>query len=297
MSSKGTILFGGSGFLGSNILRLRPDFISVGRTPPPTGNRHVPIASVGDLSCLASLEFDQVIFVIGHSDHYGLDKEVLQPGEWNAFDYHTMPLIQALEQLKQRPIRKFIHFSTVLLYDELRIKLPASESEPINPYRNRYLMSKYLAEEVSKYYARWMPVATVRLANMYGPWPRKRYDLIHTLCWSLLANGRASMWTAKPQRDFIYVEDAAAAVVQLLDSDAAGTFNLGSGIATPVSEVRDILAEVSGCPIDVLDRQVNGPLRFWCDIGALKSAIRWQPQWSIREGIRRTFEIMGSYNQ
>jgi nucleoside-diphosphate-sugar epimerase len=269
--------------------------ISVGRNPPPTGNRHVAVPSLADLDALKDVPFDKVVYIIGNTDHHNLEKQTVPRGEPTAFDYHLTPLVQTLEQLKERPIRRFIHFSTILLYDDRKIALPVSEHAPIDPYKNRYVLSKYLAEEASKFYARWMPVVTVRLSNIYGPTPLRRYDLIHVLCRTLLTEGRARVWSTRPERDFIYVEDVADAVVKLLDSDYAGTLNLGTGTMTPVRRVVDLLRELSGCPIEDLDVPVPGPMRFQCDRTTLDRIIDWTPKVDVNEGVRRTWEAMRSY--
>ncbi len=291
----GTILFGGSGFLGPYILAQDPTIISVGRTPAATGNRHVPIQSLADLNCLRDVPFDKVIYIIGNTDHHNLEKDVVPRDEETAFDYHVVPLLKTLEQLKQYPIRKFVHFSTILLYDEKRLTLPVSEKSPVDPYKNRYVLSKYLAEEALNFYRRWIPIINVRLSNIYGPTPLQRWDLIHVICRELLRNGKAQMWSTRPERDFVYVEDAARAVIKLLDADYNGTLNLGTGTLTSVARVRDILKKVSGCPIDVLDVPVQGPLQFQCDMTTLRRLIDWTPQYSIDEGICRTYETMASY--
>ena len=291
----GTILFGGSGFLGPYILRENPAMISVGRTPPPTSNRHIQVASLENLDALRQVAFDKVIYIIGNTDHYNLEKETVPRGEPTAYDYHVLPLIRTLEQLKERPLKKFIHFSTVLLYDETKFSLPVSEHSPINPYKNRYVLSKYMAEEASKFYARWMPIITVRLANIYGPTPLERFDLIHMLCRQLLAEGKAQMWSTRTKRDFIYIQDAAQAIVKLLDTDYTGTLNLGSGTMTPVARVKEILEAVSGGRIEVMDVPVTGPPEFQCDMTTVNRLIDWKPRYTVDEGVRVTYETMKSY--
>jgi UDP-glucose 4-epimerase len=287
---EGTILFGGSGFLGPYILAQDPRIISVGRRPPATSNRHIHIDSLADLDVLRDVAFDKVVYIIGNTDHHNLEKRVVPRGEPTAFDYHVAPLLQTLEQLKERPLRKFIHFSTVLIYDEKNITLPVSEASPIDPYRNRYVLSKYLAEEALKFYARWVPIINVRIANLYGPTPLERYDLIHTVCRRLVEHGRAEIWTTRPSRDFIYVEDAARATIELLDADYTGLVNLGTGTMTQVARVVEILREVSGGTIVDLDRPVSGPARFQVDVRTIGRIIDWRPDVTIEEGIRRTFE-------
>lgn len=294
---KGTILFGGSGLLGSYILERYPQIVSVGRTPPRAPNRHIQVPSLADLDVLNDVEFDKVIYIVGNTDRYNLEKRVVPRGEPNAFDHHLFPLVQTLEQLKERPLTKFIHFSTILIYDEKRITLPVSEHAPIAPYRNRYVASKYLAEEACKFYAQWVPIINVRMSNLYGPTPLRRYDLIHRLCRQLLDEGRSEIWSRKPERDFIYVADAAQAVVRLLEADYAGTLNLGAGEMTPVGAIVDALMDVSGYPITELDRPVEGPMQFQCDMTTLRRLIDWSPSVSPVEGARRTYQTMKAYRE
>lgn len=288
---QGTILFGGSGFLGPYILANYPNIISVGRSPCPTANRHIHVDSLADLSALKDVQFDKVILIIGNTDHYAMERDTIPAGEPTAFDYHTIPLIQVMEQIKGRNISKFIHFSTVLIYDEHKLQLPVSEHSPIDPYKNRYVMSKYLGEEICKFYRNWMPIINVRFCNLYGPTPLERFDLIHKVVGQLARTGEAQIWSSKPARDFIYVEDAAHAIVDMLEADYDDTLVLGSGQMTKVSHVVEILREVTGLPVTVLDKPVSGPMEFQADISTLRRVTGWEPRISIREGIRRTWEF------
>lgn len=289
---EGTILFGGSGFLGPYILERCPAMISVGRTKPPTSNRHIHIDSLANLEALRETKFEKVIYIIGNTDHHNLERECLSRGEPTAFDYHVVPLLQTMEQLKHYPLKKFIHFSTILIYDEKKISLPVNEHAPIDPYKNRYVLSKYVAEEACKFYSRWVPIINVRFSNLYGPTPLQRYDLIHVLSHKLLEEGKGQVWSTKPMRDFIYVEDAARAIVQLLEADYTGTLNLGTGTMTSIRKIIDILQETSGCPITDLEQGVQGPMRFQCDMTTMYKLIDWRPQISIEEGVQRTFGFM-----
>lgn len=291
---EGAILFGGSGFLAPYILETHPEMVSVGRTPPSTPNRHVQVDSLADLDAVRELEFDKVIYIVGHTDHHAMEREQIPRGEPTAYDYHVLPFLQTMEQLKQYPIRKLIQFSTSLVYDETRITLPVAEDAPIDPYKNRYVFSKYLVEEAAKFYAHWVPIITVRMGNLYGPTPLRRYDLVHVLAHQLLDEGKGEVWSTEPARDFIYVEDAARAIVKLLDTDYTGIVNLGSGTMSSVRTVVDVLEEVSGGRVTDLRRPVPGPMRFRYDLSLLHSLIDWEPDYSIEAGVRRTFEVMAA---
>lgn len=290
-----TILLGGSGFFGTHILENYPEIISVGRTPPVTNNRHVQIDSLADLHALRDIQFDKVIYLIGHSDNYTMAKETLAPGEPSAFDYHLFPTIQVMEQLKQFPITKLIHFSTILLYDPARITVPVSETAPVDPYRTRYVLSKHMSEEACRFYSRWIPIINVRISNTYGPTRLKRFDLINVLIRQILETGRGSVWSTRPSRDFIHVEDVAHAAVKLLDSDYVGTVNLGTGVMTQVRSIVELVQELSGCEIEDQDCEVSGPMRFQCDMRTVNRIIDWKPSYSIRDGVSQTYSLMKSW--
>ena len=296
-NGSGTILFGGSGFLGHHILENYPGIISVGRTPPQTSNRHIQIDTLANLDSLRDLAFDKVIFIIGNSDRINMEKEDIPKGEQTPFDYHLFPLVQTLEQLKFYPIKKFIHFSTVVLYDENKMTIPVSENAPVNPYKNRYVLSKFMAEEACKFYGRWLPIITVRLSNMFGQTHLYRFDLIHLIIRQLLDNGKAQVASTKPARDFIYVEDSAHAVVKLLETDYTGILNLGTGTQTFVREIVDVLREISGCLITDLNQPVSPPMCFQCDMTTINHLIDWKPRYTTEEGVRRTFELMKAWKE
>lgn len=290
-----TILFGGSGFFGTHILENYPHIISVGRTPPATGNRHVRIESLADLRALRDVKFDKVIYLIGHSDNHGTERRAPDPGEPSTFDYHLFPTLQVLEQLRDYPITKLIHFSTILLYDPVRLSLPVSETASIDPYQNRHVLSKHMSEEACRFYSAWIPIINVRISNTYGPTRLRRHDLINTLIRQVLETGRGSVWSTKPYRDFIHVDDVAHAVVRLLDSDYTGTVNLGTGTMTQVRAIVDLIQELSGCEIEDQDCEVDGPMRLQCDMSTLSGIIDWKPGFSIGEGVSQTYSLMKSW--
>lgn len=292
-----TILFGGSGFLGRCILENYPGIVSVGRTDPLTSNAHIQIETLANLEVLREVDFDKVIFIIGHSDRYSLEKETLDRNKPTAFDYHVTPLIQAMEQLKQYPITRALHFSTVLLYDRAHLRLPVDELAPIDPYRTRHVLSKHIAEELCRFYSQWIPIINVRLSNVYGPTRLERYDVVHCLVRQLLEKREATVWSTRPSRDFIFVEDVAHAVVKLLDADVTGTLNLGSGTMTSVSTIVELLREISGCPIYDESREVEGPMKFVCDMTRLNSLIDWTPSYSTEQGVHRTYELMSQWSR
>lgn len=288
-----TILFGGSGFFGPVILNKDKDIISIGRTPPPkeTLNQHIYLKSLDNLDKLDKLDFDKVIFLIGSSNHHEIN---LKPTM--GVDFNVYPIQKILDYLKLRKIKKFICFTTILLYDQSKMKLPVSEGQDINPFTNKYIFSKYLSEQIVKFYSEAVPSIIVRLSNIYGYTKLRRPDLVPTIMQDIFEKENVKIWNNKPERDFIFTEDAADAVLKLINSNFTGTVNLGSGKKCSLKEMTDIIEKVSGKKIISEDKQVSGPMKFVTDISKLQKLINWEPKYSLKEGLEKTYNIMKEYH-
>lgn len=284
-----TVLFGGSGFLGPVILEKYPEVVSIGRTPPPShiSNRHIQIDSVDDLTILDGEEIDNVIFLIGSSDHHYLNSSVTA-----GIDLNVYPLKKALAYFSKRKLNKFICFTTILLYDVNKMALPVSEDQGIYPYLNEYVFSKFLSEKVVEFYADRVPSIIIRCSNIYGPTKLVRPDLVPTLIQKILSPNEASVWSKKPVRDFIYLEDAADAIMLLMNTPHTGPVNLGTGSPCSIGHIAEILKNCSGKETVDLDMEVSGPMNFSCDMSLLNRLTGWKPKFAIEQGIEKTYHRM-----
>lgn len=289
---KNTILFGGSGFFGPIILKKYPKIISVGRSKPPKSvkNKHIQISSLNNLKKLDKIKFDKVIFLIGSSNHHIINKNINI-----GIKYNFEPMIKIMEYLKNKKIKKFICFTTILLYENDKPNKKIGEKYKTNPYRNNYIFSKHLLEEVVRFYQPLIPGVIVRLSNIYGYSKLKRPDLVPTLMQNIFKKKKNYIWTDKPIRDFVFAEDAAEAVVKLLNSKFVGTINIGSGKSNSVKKLTEIISKLSNKKIYSLDKKVSGPYKFLNNINLLKKVIRWKPKYTLKKGLTKTFNIMKNY--
>jgi len=240
---KKTLLFGGSGFFGPVILSKNPDIISVGRTKPPIEckNKHIQLDDLNQINILDDLEFDKVIFLIGSSNHHEINLKNNM-----GIDLNVYPLNTALSYFEKRKIKKFMCFTTILLYDQTKFQLPVGEDQEINPFINKYVFSKYLSEQTVKYFSKTVPSIIVRLSNIYGATRLRRPDLIPTIMQDLFEKEKISIWNDQPKRDFIFTEDAADAVLKLIESKFEGIINLGTGKMSSLKEICEIIERLSG---------------------------------------------------
>jgi len=289
-----TILLGGSGFLGPVILSKDPEIISVGRSPIESflKNKHLDLPNLDNLEKLDNLDFDKVIFLIGSSNHHEINQKITM-----GIDYNVYPLQKILKYLSNRKLKKFICFTSMLLYDQTKLQNPVDEKQIINPYTNDYIFSKFLSEEIVKYYEKKVPSIIVRLSNIYGYTKLIRPDLVPTLMQNVLNKDDVTIWNDKPKRDFIFTEDAADAILKLINTDYTGIINLGTGEMNSIKTITNEVKKLSGKNIISLDKPVSGPMELSVDITLTKKLINWSPRFSLKEGLKKTFDIMRSYHQ
>ena len=293
---KKTILIGPTGFLGPSFLKFDPSITAVGRSNLPAGltNRLVKIGTDLDFSPLDDLEFDNVIFLIGSSDH-----KILNADPTMAIEKNVLALSRFLHYLKEsdRKVNKIVNFTTMLQYDSLKMNIPCDESQDRNPYVNNYVMSKFVSELITEQYRDTFPIIDVRISNVYGPTSLYRPDIVPSLIWQLLETGEASVWNMSPKRDFIFVEDAVVAVLKLINSSYSGPVNLGSGVSSSVRELCACLERLSGTHITDQGVAVSGHMEFCQDLSLIKKIIDWEPQFSLRRGLEVTYREMESVHK
>ena len=289
-----TILLGGSGFLGPVILSKDPQIISIGRTPIESSlkNKHLDLPSLDNLKKLDNLDFDKVIFLIGSSNHHEINKKITM-----GIDYNVYPLQKILKYLSNRKLKKFICFTSMLLYDQSKLQNPVDEKQIINPYTNDYIFSKFLSEEIVRYYEKKVPSIIIRLSNIYGYTKLIRPDLVPTLIQNVLNEDEVTIWNDKPKRDFIFTEDAADAILKLINTDYTGIINLGTGEMNSIKTITSEVKKLSGKNIRSLDKPVSGPMELSVDTTLIKKLIDWRPKFSLKQGLKKTYDIMKNYHQ
>ena len=106
---------------------------------------------------------------------------------------------------------------------------------------------------------------------------------------------KVEIWSNKPKRDFIFTEDAADAVLRLLETDFTGILNLGSGKMSSLKLISQIIEDLSGKKIVSKDKVVSGPMEFNTNIKKISEITGWKPKFDIKKGLEKTFDIMRSY--
>jgi UDP-glucose 4-epimerase len=98
----------------------------------------------------------------------------------------------------------------------------------------------------------------------------------------------------KPTRDYIHVADITAAMLRA--EGVRGTFNVATGIETPVSRLFEILAEESGSSAEPEQLPLReGELERSCmDPSHASRELGWEPKVGLEEGLRQTYRELVS---
>ncbi|MBZ0211761.1 MAG: NAD(P)-dependent oxidoreductase [Hyphomicrobium sp.] len=135
--------------------------------------------------------------------------------------------------------------------------------------------------------------AWARLFFPYGP-DEPAGRLIPGAIECILQRREFACTDGRQTRDFIYVTDVADALCTLLQSDALGAFNIGSGAAT---ELRDVVSRIAnrlrGAELvcfGARPRPPNDPDFVVADRTSMQRACGWSASVSLEDGLDRTID-------
>jgi len=139
-------------------------------------------------------------------------------------------------------------------------------------------------------------------ANLYGP--RDDFDLatahvipalIHRIIDARQAGDKSvTIWgDGTPTRDFLYVEDAAQAVVDAAEKyDGCEPLNIGTGEETSISNLTAQICALTGYHgfLNLDKKKPNGQLRRALDSALAKKAIGYEPKTKLADGLAKTIK-------
>ena len=100
----------------------------------------------------------------------------------------------------------------------------------------------------------------------------------------------------RPKRDFIYIEDLLNAIILTLQEEKGiKIYNVGSGISISVKEIIEMLMEVTNIKKNIKTKEEsrrNEVLDVRADITKINNELGWKPQFTFREGIIETIELL-----
>ena len=170
---------------------------------------------------------------------------------------------------------------------------------PVGP-RGVYDEAKRFAEAMTMAYCRYHDLDTriVRIFNTYGPRMRPNDGrVVSNFIVAALANEPITVYGDGTQtRSFCFVDDQVRGIVALLESGEHDPVNIGSAFEFTVTELAEIVLEVtgSGSPVRYLPLPVDDPRRRRPDTTRAQELLGWNATVALREGVAETADYFRS---
>ncbi len=246
---------------------------------------------------------DIVIHLAAEVGGIGANEE--HPGR---FFYANMAMgLNLIEEARKRGVGKFVQVGTVCAYPKF-CELPFREESLWAGYPEEtnapYGVAKRALGVMLDAYRREYGFNGVYLipVNLYGP--GDNFDLrtshviaamIRKFC-DAVDQGRevVECWgTGKASREFLYVDDAAEAIVAAAEvHNNSQPINLGSGREITIADLATLIARLCGFDGKILwdAKRSDGQPRRRLDTTRAETLLGWRAKVDLEEGLRRTIE-------
>lgn len=202
-------------------------------------------------------------------------------------------------QLCKFYMTKLVYMSTCMVYSKAINNNGISENHPTCP-SSPYAASKLAGEQLalSFYYAYNLPVTILRPFNTYGPYQKQNSEggVISIFINKKLMKKSLEIYGDGSQtRDFLYVTDCAAFVVNAGYSDNTNgrIINAGSGSDISITDLAKLIA------LDAVDIKYIPHIhpqseikKLLCNSQYAEIILEWKPKVSLADGIARTEEFL-----
>ncbi|MEK7203621.1 MAG: NAD-dependent epimerase/dehydratase family protein [Patescibacteria group bacterium] len=217
------------------------------------------------------------------------------------FEENMLLQMYPIKAAFENKVKKFLQGSTVCVYPhDAIIPTPESEGEKGRPEDTNegYGWAKRMGEVLAKFYhQKGMPVVVSRFSNAYGP--RDHFDLkiahvIPAFIVKCLKNKNVEVWgTGKQTRSFLYVEDAAEALLKIMRyaEDPYPINTGGSKMISMENLLKLIIKELKTNNQVVWDTSYSdGHKERQADTTRMKKITDWTPKTDLKVGLKKTID-------
>ena len=302
------LIIGGNGFIGSHLIdhllenkhKVRVFDISCEKFREPLPNVDYRISKLDNIPELyeAMLGIDIVFHLASAS--VPSTSNVDQIADVNN---NLIPTLNILNLMNRLGIKKIVYFSSGgAVYGNTGLPM-ITEDAPLNPISS-YGILKATIEHYIYLYNRLhnLKYLIVRPSNPYGPRQghfiaqgvistfMKRVYEGETL--SVFGDGLAS-------KDYIYIKDFVSILYKLVEHEAEGIFNLGSGTGTSINSIIEEVNSITGITsaVDYTPQKAYDVSNFILDISKLKSIVGDFKFTTLNSGMRETWSWIKSSNK
>jgi GDP-L-fucose synthase len=299
---KRVVVTGGSGFLGRNLVAKLWE-----RSPEKVV---VPRKQTCDLTIAANIERlyseaqPQIIIHLA-AEVGGIGANRANPG---GFFYNNLMMgVQLMEYARKYDVGKFVALGTICAYPKLT-PIPFKEEDLWNGYPEETnapygLAKKMLLVQAQAYRQQYGFNAIYLLpVNLYGPGDNFDPKTSHAIpaiirkCVDAVRTGAKEivLWgTGNPTREFLYVDDAADAILLAAERyDGDEPVNIGSGNEIAIRNLATLIAKLTGFQGKILwdPAQPDGQPRRALDVSRAERLFGFRARMRFEEGLKQTID-------
>jgi UDP-glucuronate 4-epimerase len=298
------LVTGCAGFIGSNFVdeACKSGYHVLG-IDSLNGQLYSPQIKLGNLSIISGnsnfsfVNSDIGIFEGASKAEYLINFAGL-PGQrlsWQIpFEYNYANIIAPINLVKNLSaysnLKHIIHISTSSVYGKAATDSEESLLEPISPYGDSKLAAEFAMKGLAK--SLGIKLTILRLFSVYGP--RQRPDMaFYKIISSLLSGDKFNLYGSGEQsRTNTYVGDLCAWILQILESDIEGVFNLGGGEEFQLLEIIEHLEKMSGLSLNLNfhESELGDQIKTTADCTKIFDKLPFRPSTKVFQGLQQQFE-------
>ena len=215
--------------------------------------------------------------------------------------------LHTLEAARENGVKRYLYTSSACIYPEHLQEdanaKPLKEEDAYPAYpQDAYGWEKLVSERLCMHYREdyGIETRTVRFHNIFGErgtWEGGREKVPAAMCRKIAISKLTDekvidIWGDGEQtRSFCHVDDCVEGIYRLMRSDFHEPLNLGQDRMVTINQLADIIAEISG--VTISKNHIDGPQGVRgrnSDNDKLRQVLNWEPQISLEDGLRRTYE-------
>ena len=305
LEDKNILVTGGCGFIGSEVTKQLSehganitviDNLSSGKEEYIQKIPRVELIK-SDLSQISSFKsiLEGMDYVINLAALPFIPDSYYMPMKFFEFNVNST-IALALEVVKQKNIKKFIHISSSEIYGSAKY-IPMDENHPTLP-QSTYAVSKLAADRVvfTMYKEHGLPAVIIRPFNSFGPNITQPYIIPEIISQMLKNNKKISLGNVNSKRDLTYVSDTAKGIISSLTAEGVvgETINVGSQRSVSIKELVNMISEILEKDVEIeIDASRMRPFdveTLVCNYDRANRLLGWTPQVSIMDGLKKTVD-------
>jgi UDP-glucose 4-epimerase len=206
--------------------------------------------------------------------------------------------VQVLDEARKAGVRRVVYAASSSAYGDIEGAV-RREDEPVSPL-SPYAAAKLAGEHYCRCFTKVYNLETVRMRffNIFGPRqdPKSPYTGVIALFISAMVDGRPVKIEGDglQSRDFTYVANAVQACIKAADAPGASgnVYNVGTGGSTTVLDLVKHLNQILGLSVkpEFVAPRPGDVRHSQADISRARRDLRYEPDVSFAEGLRRTLE-------